>query len=104
MPTALEITPAELLGLALCVMILAYLVVNWRTLTGSRYVPVVYGFLCISGAFLCTNLEEFFLDDMFNLIEHSLMAAGALLVTLGCRRGLDAEKQGGVVKKDGGAS
>lgn len=100
MPSALEINPAELLGLALCVMVLVYLVVNWRTITGTRYVPVVYGFLCLSGAFLCTNLEEFFLDDMLNLIEHSLMAAGAILVTVGCRRALDAERQGSAIKKD----
>ena len=95
MPAGVEINPAELLGLALCIMILAYLVMNWRTVAGSRYIPVVYGFLCLTGAFICTNLEEFLLEDMFNVIEHTLMAAGALLVMVGCRRGLDSEKQDG---------
>ena len=95
MPAGVEINPAELLGLALCIMILAYLVTNWRTVAGGRFAPVVYGFLCLTGAFICTNLEEFLLEDMFNVIEHTLMAAGALLVMVGCRRALDAEKQDG---------
>ena len=99
MPVGVEINPAELLGLALCVMILAYLVVNWRAVAGSRYIPVVYGFFCLSAAFLCTNLEEFFLEDLFNIIEHTLMAAGALLVTIGCRRALDAEIPDGAEKQ-----
>jgi hypothetical protein len=61
----------------------------------GRYASVTYAFLCVLGAFLCTNLEEFFLGDLLNVVEHALMATGALLVTLGCRRALDEGKQGG---------
>ncbi len=89
-----DLNPAELLGLAMCFLVLVYLIVNRRTLMGGRYAPIAYGFLCVLVAFLCTNLEEFFLEDLLNVIEHALMATGALLVMLGCRRALDAEKQG----------
>ena len=102
MPVGVELNPAELIGLALCIMILAYLVVNWQTVAGSRYVPIVYAFLCLTGAFLCTTLEEFLLEDMFNVMEHSLMAAGALLVAVGCRRALDAEVQDSAEIQDSG--
>ncbi len=90
-----DLNPAELLGLGMCFLVLLYLIVNRHTLMGGRYASVTYGFLCVLGAFLCTNLEEFFLEDLLNIIEHALMAIGAFLVTLGCRRALDAEKQGG---------
>ncbi|MDF1537100.1 MAG: hypothetical protein P1S46_11500 [bacterium] len=91
MPETLELNPAELLGLAMCVLVLIYLLVNWRILAGGRYAPVLYAFLCVLGAFVSTTLEEFFLGDLFNIIEHSLMASGAILVTVGCRRALDVE-------------
>ena len=76
MPVGVEINPAELLGLALCVMILAYLVVNWRTVAGSRYIPVVYGFLCLSAAFLFTNAASF-CSSLFDIGAPRKVAAAA---------------------------
>ncbi|MDT8367311.1 MAG: hypothetical protein RRA15_12640 [bacterium] len=95
MPVTMELNPAELLGLAMSVLVMLYLMVNWHNVSRSRYLPVVYGFFCVLGAFVATSLEEFFLGDLFNIIEHALMATGAILVTVGCRRALDAEKPDG---------
>jgi len=78
--------PSEALGFVLCLLVLIYVVYNKKALLKGDYEFIVYGFLCIVGSFFLTNLEEFFLEDPINIIEHALSAAGALYVAVGCRR------------------
>ena len=78
--------PSEGLGLVLCLLIILYIIYNKKTLLDGKYEFFTYGFFCIAGSFFLTNLEEFFLEDLINIIEHALMAAGAMYVAIGCRR------------------
>jgi hypothetical protein len=80
------LNPSEVLGFVLCLLILLYVVNNKRTLLGGKYAFITYGFFCIAASFFFTNLEEFFLEDLINIIEHALSAAGAVYVAVGCRR------------------
>jgi hypothetical protein len=80
------LNPSEVLGFALCLLVLLYVYYNKKTLLGDKYAFITYGFFYIVGSFFLTNLEEFFLEDLINIIEHSLSAAGAMYVAVGCRR------------------
>jgi len=80
------LNPSELLGLVLCLLILLYVLYNKKTFLAGKYAFITYGFLCIAGSFFLTNLEEFFLEDLINIVEHTMSAAGAMYVALGCRR------------------
>ena len=80
------LNPSEVLGFVLCLFVLLYVVYNKKTLLGGKYAFIAYGFFCIAGSFFLTNLEGFFLEDLINIIEHALSAAGALYVAVGCRR------------------
>jgi len=80
------LNPSEVLGLALCLLVLLYVFYNKKTLLGDKYAYITYGFFCIAASFFFTNLEEFFLEDLINIIEHALSAAGAMYVAVGCRR------------------
>ena len=77
---------SEVLGLSLCLMVLLYVLYNRRTLLAGNYAFITYGFFCVAGSFFLTNLEEFFLEDLINIMEHTLSAAGAMYVAVGCRR------------------
>ena len=77
---------SEVLGLSLCLLVLLYVIYNRRTLLVGNYSFITYGFFCVVGSFFLTNLEEFFLEDLINIMEHSLSAAGAMYVAVGCRR------------------
>ena len=78
--------PSEVIGLVLCVLVLIYVIYNNKTLLTGKYAFITYGFLCITGSFFLTNLEEFFFEDLVNIVEHTLLAAGAFYVAVGCRR------------------
>jgi hypothetical protein len=80
------LNPSEVLGFVLCLLILLYVIYNKKTLLGGKYAFITYGFICVAGSFFLTNLEEFFLEDLINIIEHALSAAGAMYVAVGCRR------------------
>ena len=80
------LNPSEVLGLVLCLLILIYVLYNKKTFLDGNYAFITYGFLCVAGSFFLTNLEEFFLEDLINVVEHTLSAAGAMYVALGCRR------------------
>jgi len=80
------LNPSEVLGFVLCLLILLYVVYNRKTLFGVKYAFITYGFICVVGSFFFTNLEEFFLEDLINILEHALSAAGAMYVAVGCRR------------------
>jgi hypothetical protein len=80
------LNPSEVLGLVLCLLVLLYVIYNRRTLLRGDYAFLTYGFFCVASSFFLTNLEEFFLEDPINIIEHALSAAGALYVAVGCRR------------------
>jgi hypothetical protein len=84
--SGVELNISEVLGLSLCLLVLLYVSYNRRTLLGGKYAFITYGFFCIVGSFFLTNLEEFFLEDLINIMEHSLSAAGAMYVAVGCRR------------------
>jgi len=90
------LNPSEVLGFVLCFFVLLYVVYNKKLLLGGKYAFITYGFFCIAGSFFLTNLEEFFLEDLINIIEHALSAAGAMYVAVGCRRlliGSSGERQ-----------
>jgi hypothetical protein len=90
------INPSEFVGLVLCLLLLLYVFYNKRFLLIDRYAFITYGFFCIAGSLFLTNLEEFLLEDFFNVFEHTLSAAGAVYLALGCRRlGLDGRGEGG---------
>ncbi len=80
------LNPSEVLGLALCLLVLLYLLYNKKTLLGDKYAFITYGFMWVVGGFFFTNLEEFFLEGLINVMEHALWATGALYIALGCRR------------------
>ena len=80
------LNPSEFLGLLLCLLILLYIVSNKEILLKSKYAFLTYGFFCIAGSFFLTNLEEFLLEGLFNVLEHTLSAAGAVYLAVGCRR------------------
>jgi len=84
--SGVTINPSEALGLVLCLLVLLYVIYNRKTLLGGKYEFIAYGFFCIVASFFLTNLEEFFLEDLLNIVEHALSAAGALYVAIGCRR------------------
>ena len=90
-----KLNPSEFLGLVLCLLILLYIVFNKKIFYKSRYSFFIYGFLCVAGGFFLTNLEEFFLEGLFNVFEHTLLAAGAMYVAMGCRRLLVRDKDEG---------
>lgn len=89
------LNPSEFLGLVLCLLVLLYVIVNKKVLFSSKYAFFTYGFFCIAGSFFLTNLEEFLLEDMLNVLEHTLSAAGAMYVAVGCRRLLIGDKDEG---------
>jgi len=80
------LNPSEVLGLVLCFLVLIYVVYNNKILLVSKYSFITFGFLCIMASFFLTNLEEFFYEDLINIVEHTLSAAGAFYVAVGCRR------------------
>ena len=86
------LNPSEFLGFVLCFLILLYVIYNRKILLKSKYAFFTFGFFCIAGGFFLTNLEEFLLEGMFNVLEHTLLAAGAMYVAVGCRRMLISEK------------
>jgi hypothetical protein len=80
------INPSEFLGLVLCLLILLYVVYNNSIFLKDQYAFITYGFFCIAGSFFLTNLEEFLLEDLLNVLEHTFSSAAALYVAVGCRR------------------
>lgn len=78
-------SPSEVTALVLCVMVIAYVLFNLNKLRSRRYSTFVAALFCFGAALVFTVLEEVFLPDLLNLVEHALMAAGAFLLVIGCR-------------------
>lgn len=92
------LNPSEFLGFVLCIILLIYVIFNQKVLFQGNYVFFTIAFLCITGSFFLTNAEEFLLEGLFNVLEHTLSAVGALYVAIGCRRLLVSGRDEGKMK------
>jgi len=79
-------TASEVVSLVLSLLVVGYVLLNIKVLRGSTYNMIIMSLCCIASALFITNLEEIFLPDFLNVVEHTLFTAGAFLVAIGCRR------------------
>lgn len=79
------INPAEIVTLLLCITVLVYALANLRELTDYMANLLLISLACVLVALVFSIMEEFYLPDILNLIEHTLFAIAAFLLALGCR-------------------
>ncbi|MGD8353051.1 MAG: hypothetical protein PVJ01_02705 [Pseudomonadota bacterium] len=78
--------PSELLSCTISFFVLLYVFYARRALHSVKYSFITYGFYCVAVALFLAGVEGFLLTDLIKVIEQAFLSAGALFITVGCRR------------------
>jgi hypothetical protein len=74
----------DILGLVIFLLALGYVVANRRILPGGGRNLFLLSFLALGGEIVAANAEQVLLPRFFNLAEHLLRVAVAVLLALAC--------------------
>ena len=77
------IQPNEIAMLILGVGVLIFVMINKidiKRIEDSHY--LLYAFYTLLAAWFCTNIETFFLNNVFNFLEHILYTASVILLAI----------------------
>ncbi|MFV1957167.1 MAG: hypothetical protein ACC669_05560 [bacterium] len=79
------LNPAEIVSLILSITVIVYALANLREFTDYMSNLLLVSLASVLVGLIFSIMEEFYLPDILNLIEHTFFAIAAFLLALGCR-------------------
>ena len=77
----------EVVLLLLGIFVLVFIIANKRLIDDLPHSSIlISAFILFLLSWIFTNLESFFLKDIFNILEHGVQLIGAVFITAWCWR------------------